>query len=144
MEEFINFIIDITDEEIGNYLDGNVKHYFLNGGCYEFAKILKNYIKESKIVINKDSNHCGVLYLGNVYDATGKVDKKEEFQVATDKDQEYMEFRFGILEKQKVNGKKISEYLISILDQCYIADMLKKVDDNKNIMQDKQVEEDER
>ena len=144
MEEFIDFIINLTDEEIGDYLDGDVKHYFLNGGCYEFAKILNNYVQESRIVINKDSNHCGILHFGNVYDATGKVHKKEEFRVATDKDKEYMEFRFGILEKHKVNGKKISEYLISVLDQCYIADILKKVNDNKNAMQDRQVDEDER
>ena len=148
MEEFIDFIINLTNEEIGNYLDGDVKHYFLNGGCYEFAKILNNYAKESKLVINKDSNHCGILHLGNIYDATGKVDKKEEFHVATDEDKEYMEFRFGILEKQKVKGKNISDYLISILDQCYINDMLKRIngnkvknnEDNKN----KEVDEDER
>ena len=144
MEEFINFIINLTDEEIGDYLDGDVKHYFLNGGCYEFAKILKNYVKGSKFVINKDSNHCGILHLGNVYDATGKVDNKEVFHIATEEDKEYMEFRFGILEKQKIKGKKISEYLISVLDQCCIADILKKVNDNKNAIQDRQVDEDER
>lgn len=148
MEEFIDFIINLADEEIGDYLDGDVKHYFLNGGCYEFAKVLKNYARESRFVINKESNHCGILHLGNIYDATGKVDKKEKFHIATKEDKEYMDFRFGILEKQQVKGKRISDYLISILDQCYISDILEKVNDDKRAnsknMQDVEVDEDER
>ena len=151
MEKFINFIIDLADEELGDYLDGDVRHYFLNGGCYEFAIILNNYVEGSKLVINKDSNHCAILHSGNVYDVTGKVEEKDEFDIATNKDKEYIEFRFGIMEKQNINGKRISHYLIETLDECYLSDMLKAINEKKGNnntnnkgIQNKEVDGDER
>ena len=51
IEEFIDFVIELTDEELGDYLDGDSKTYYMQGGCFEFAKILQRFIKQSKIVI---------------------------------------------------------------------------------------------
>ena len=114
MEYFINFVIDLANEELYEYLDGDAKSYFLQGGCFEFAKIIKSYIKSSQIVINKDYDHCGILHEGNIYDATGKV-----------KD---MENRFGIPEKQYIKGKRISDYLIEEIKQCNIESLIERIE----------------
>ena len=97
MEQFINFVIDLANEDLYTQLDGNAKMYFLHGGCFEFAKILKQYVKGSQIVLNKEFNHCGVLYSGNVYDATGMVKEKDKFIKVNENDLKYMENYFHLL-----------------------------------------------
>jgi len=93
-------------------------------GCFEFAKILKNYIKGAKIVINKDNNHCGIVYSGSVYDAKGKVDKVKDFKIANLEDIKYMESRFGIPEKTYISGKRISDYLIEEINNYNIDKLI--------------------
>lgn len=128
MEYFINFVIDLANEELYEYLDGDAKSYFLQGGCFEFAKIIKGYIKSSQIVINKDYEHCGILHEGNIYDATGKVKERNQFLKANQKDIEYMENRFGIPEKQYIKGKRISDYLIEEIKQCNIESLIERIE----------------
>jgi len=129
MEQFINFIIDLANEDLYELFEGRAKTYFLQGGCFEFAKILKEYIKNCKIVINKEHNHCGILYLGEIYDASGKV--KEEFDIASEKDFIYMEDRFGIPEMQYVKGKRISDYLIEELKKCNIDNLIPNIEEEE-------------
>lgn len=50
-------------------------HYYLNGGCYKFAKILQYYIG-GDIMYLLQEEHC-VLKVGDkLYDATGNVTNK--------------------------------------------------------------------
>ena len=124
IEEFIDFVIELTDEELGDYLDGDARTYFMQGGCFEFTRILKKYIKESSIVINKDSTHCGIKYLNKFYDAKGPIKEIEGFKVAGLEDIEYMEAWFGIPEKQFFKGKRISDYLIEQIEKCNIKQFI--------------------
>ena len=130
MEDLISFIIDLANEELYEHLDGNnAREYFLHGGCYEFSKTIKSFIKSSKIVINRKTNaHCGVLYDRNIYDASGKVKNPQDFEIANNDDLKYMKDRFGIPEKQIVDGKKISEFLIEELKQCKIDRLIERIE----------------
>lgn len=119
MQEFIDFIIELTDEELYEYFDCvGSKYYFLHGGCYEFAKIIKHFVNKSTIVIDENSEHCGILYKENIYDASGLVEEKEKFKIANKDDIDYMEGRFGIPEKQNIKGKRISKYIIDEIKKC--------------------------
>ena len=131
LQEFIDFIVDLANDELYDKLDGNAKNYFLNGGCYEFAKIIKKYIEKSQIVINKDNNHCGILYDGKVYDANGINNNKSDFMIAKKDDLEYMDERFGIPEIQYIKGVRISDFLINEIKKCNILDKLQLGDEER-------------
>ena len=124
IERFIEFIVDLANDELYEKLDGNAKYYFLNGGCYELAKVLKKYIPNSKIVINNESDHCAILYNGKIYDASGIIEGRSNFKIANNEDIEYMEDKFGIPEKENINGAKISDFLINELKECNILHTL--------------------
>ena len=129
MEQFIDFIVDLADEELYSFFDGNARAFFLHGGCFEFAKIIKSNIKHSKIIINKEENHCGVLYRGKLYDANGLIKDKNNFRLASTQDIKFMEDNFGIPEKRYINGIRIVDFLNNELKFCNIEEMLKKLDD---------------
>ena len=131
MEELINFIIDLANDELYDFLDGNSRLYFLQGGCYEFAKILKELVNNSQIMIDEANGHCGVLYFGNIYDASGKVNGKYKFVRAKEEDINYMEDRFGIPEKIYIKGKRISEYIIDEMKECNIDYIMKRFDEER-------------
>ena len=124
VEKFVEFIVDLANDELYERLDGNAKNYFLHGGCYQFAKIVKEYIPKSQIVINNESEHCGIYYDGNIYDANGIIKDKSKFHIAKCDDIRYMEEKFGIPEKENINGKKISDVLKEELKQCNILNKL--------------------
>lgn len=128
MERFINFVVDLTNDELYELVEGNAEIYFLQGGCFEFAKILKAYIKNLQIVISKNLDHCGVLYDGNIYDASGKVENKNIFNKASQTDLKYMEERFGIPEKQYIRGKRISDYIIDEIKECNIDHIIDSIE----------------
>ena len=123
-EQFIEFVIDLAQEELYEKFDGNARAYFLGGGCYELVKIIKNYIPDSQIVINNQSDHCGIKFNNEIFDADGIVNNKEDFSIATVDDIKYMNNRFNIPEKQYINGKTISEYLIEEIKKCNIIHLL--------------------
>lgn len=132
MEKFIEFIIDLTNDELYDFVEGDSQIFFLRGGCYEFAKILKRYVSECKIVINKDSEHCGVLYRNKVYDANGIVRDSSEFKIASQSDIDYMEDRFGIPEKRYISGnKKISDFIIDEIANCNINYILDEFEEEE-------------
>lgn len=128
MEKFIDFVIDLANDELYDFFDGDAKAYFLGGLCFEFAKILKEYIKESQIIIDTKNAHCGVLYEGNNYDASKRPDKKYNFTIANEEDIKYMENRFGIPEKKYIYGKTISQYLIDEIKECNIDYILEELE----------------
>lgn len=124
IEQFIEFVVDLADDVLYDKLDGKAKLFFIKGGCYEFAKVIKEYISKSQIVINKNSDHCAISYNGNIYDATGKINDLTDFKVADSEDIKYMEARFGIPELQYVNNLTISDFLIKEIKECNIIDSL--------------------
>ena len=130
MEDLINFIIDLANEELYEHLDGNnAREYFLHGGCFEFSKIIKSLIKSSRIVINRRTNsHCGILYERNIYDVLGKVNNPQDFEIASNDDLEYMQERFGIPEKQNVEGKSVSEFLVERVKECNINKLIERIE----------------
>lgn len=74
MEQFINFILELVDDEFYQYLDSfPAQYYFLNGGCIEFAKILKYYYPDGTFVIDQNKDHVAFLYENIIYDATGII-----------------------------------------------------------------------
>ena len=126
MEKFIDFVVDLANEELYQYLDGDAKKYFLQGGCLEFATIIKAYIKQCEIVINKALNHCAIQYKGKMYDARGEIKDRSDFNRADDLDLLYMKERFGIPEKTYINGKRISDYLVNELKLCNVNQLIKE------------------
>lgn len=87
MTEFITFINELVDDEFYQAIEPlKAEDYFASGGCYEFAKILKAFLPESKIMVRKDHKHLAVFYKGNLYDAKG-VCQKEDFQDITEEDE---------------------------------------------------------
>ena len=128
VQEFIEFIVDLANDELYEKLDGDARNYFLNGGCYELAKIVKKYVDRCQIVINKSNDHCAILYQGKIYDANGENPNKLEFFIANKEDLEYMEGSFGIPEVQYVNGIRISDFLINAIKECNIVNKLQLKD----------------
>ena len=124
VEKFIEFIVDLANNELYERLDGNANYYFQNGGCYELAKVVREYVPNSKIVINNSNDHCGIYYDGKMYDSSGIIEDKSKFKIANNEDIKYMEDRFGIPEKENINGGKISDFLIKELKKCNILHML--------------------
>ena len=97
IDRFINFINELVDDEFDYILGGaSAEYYFLHGGCYELYKIVSHYYKDANCVINKNLDHCAILYNNSIYDASGIIENKENYQVASNEDIEYMERHFGL------------------------------------------------
>lgn len=128
IKQFIEFMVDLANDELESLVDRNAQLYFLNGGCLEFARALNSIIPGSSIVINEDSEHCGVLYKGRVYDASGDITNKIRYRIANKEDLEYMEDRFGIPEKKYIDGVRASDCLVNEINKCNI---LKHLELNK-------------
>ena len=118
LEKFIEFVADLVDEFDFFYeREINSKYYFLNGGCYELFKVINHYFPESRCVINKDLNHCAILYNGEIYDITGKIENKKDYRFVISQDIVYLESMINIRE---LNNK----HIINELDKCRIKGKL--------------------
>lgn len=67
----------------------NWKKLFLQGGCYWFANTLHQGISESKLMINRMEEHCGLFFENGLYDVTGKI-SSFNFRDATERDINFM------------------------------------------------------
>ena len=123
MTEFIECILDSTTDLPG-WEYANTKLFYLSGGCYDLAKIIRTFVPEAQIVINGNSDHCAILYNGIVYDARGEIDYTG-FKIADENDIAYMENHFGIPEKRMVKGIPFTQYVISILNNCDLSFLYK-------------------
>lgn len=112
VEKFVEFIVDLVQENEIFMEGGSAKYYFTHGGCYELYKVVNHYIPETVCMINKELDHCAIGYDNKIYDALGLVENKDDFSIATKEDIEYMERSFG---------RKISS-----LESC---DIIREVDD---------------
>ena len=128
VKELANLILGVTDDEFDYAID-NVKAYiyYTEGGCYEFAKIIKYYFEdECEYVIRNDLDHVAILYKGQVYDAYDGLDdydikkykvpvefltkKIDDFRLTTE--DELNTFNFGTWKNIIFEGKTPSEALI--------------------------------
>lgn len=133
IEELIDFICELVDDEFSEYLGGmSSRHYFLHGGCLEFAKTLNHFFPESFIVINQSFDHIALEMNDNVYDCTGEIEKEKFKRVELDFLEKYQDY-YGIREI-KFEKKEVSAALISELNECsgdYVKKLVKKIN-NKN------------
>ncbi len=125
MEEFIQFILELVDDEFFQFIASvPSKYYFLNGGCLELAKVLKYYYPEGKIVINEERNHIAFCYQNTVYDANG-ISKEKTWQEI--EDILYIEDLIGnkeiYFEKKKPSEAIIQE--IKKIDMSHIKNLTK-------------------
>ena len=54
--------------------DSYIEDIYLNGGCYQFYKILKTIFPGAQPYINERKDHIATLIDNNLYDITGKVE----------------------------------------------------------------------
>lgn len=144
IEEFIKFIIDLFNDEFG-YCIGNKDafYYFIQGGCYDLAQIIKHYFPSSEYVVYKDFEHCAILYNGVIYDAYSSISydeyvkrfgiyarpeqyykRIEDFKIYTKDEIDLFERPFG--SNVKINGKPIVRVLVNELnriDSIKVGDM---------------------
>lgn len=112
IEIFIEFIKQLVNDEFDYAIDYvGAEYYFLNGGCLEFAKILKNYILDSKIVINRQLNHFAICYQDHYYDVRGKIQSDDFFEVSDEYLKEYQDYygRNRMIENCSVDVAVIQE-----------------------------------
>ena len=127
---FIKFVVDLFNDEFDYVIDYcDAAYYFLNGGCYELAQIIKHYFKEAEYVVRNDYEHCAILYKGKIYDAYDCYDdekKKEliksginkneiykrvdDFKVFTKEEIDNFERPFG--RNIKIEGKSVTDGII--------------------------------
>lgn len=119
IEKFIQFVVDLVQEDDAFMNDGSAGYYFTHGGCYELFKVVNHYIPETVCMINKELDHCAIGYNNNIYDALGIVENKDEFSIATKEDIEYMERSFGL----KIKSLE-SDNIINEVEECNIKGIL--------------------
>lgn len=83
----INFIKTLAKS------DKYIEVIFMNGGCYQFYKVLKTVFPGSKPYINVEKNHVVTKIDGEFYDISGHV--KGEFYPLHDKAEIEMCKRWG-------------------------------------------------
>jgi hypothetical protein len=136
MEDLIGEVISLLEDNpnssrmLENLIGRNdAITYFLRGGCYQLAKVITYFVKNSTIVVNEELTHCAVMYKNNLYDARGRIKDSNRYKVASNEDLLYMEERFGfdedfIRDKNK-NYVKPSVFLISNLTTNYVLKRIK-------------------
>ena len=67
----------------------NWKKLFLQGGCYWFANTLRQGIMDSKLMINRIEEHCGLFFENGLYDVSGKI-STIHFRYATEREISFM------------------------------------------------------
>lgn len=113
IEKFIEIINDELYEEIGDRLyNSDAICYFMNGGCFQFVEIMKYYFNDSIIMLNKDYTHCCIMIDNNLYDASGKLEDKNNYKIANDIDILYCKNYFGFNEYKYVNNELLVERII--------------------------------
>lgn len=93
INEFIKFLLDLFNDEFAYLFDDmDAINYFACGGCYELAQIIKNYFPKAEFVVNKDFDHCAILYGGIIFDALSVVSLEQVLKMGFSK--QFYEKRF--------------------------------------------------
>ena len=69
--------IILINDKLYNYFNCNIYDVFLNNYCLEYYNILKKLFPDSKMVLEKNNDHCAILIDDVVYDVTGIRDKND-------------------------------------------------------------------
>ena len=119
MESFINFIVDLTNEELFNnsFTHEETIYYFLNGGCLQLADIVHEFVPDIRYMEQKNHDHIGIFYKDNVYDAEG-IQDINNFSFVTNNRLAEIRDRYGIPEYNYVNGIPVVEYMKNVIMQC--------------------------
>ena len=137
VDELIRFIIPLFVDEFNIvYNDDEAIFYFLHGGCYELAKVIKNYFPTSEYALSKDFQHIAILYKEKIYDASICIKKEKKkyyntelsnFNVVTEEDLNKATVSYG--RDIYINGKSIDEALIEEINNI---ESIKVIDNDRN------------
>lgn len=96
MDYAIEAIVKLTaDIYFGGSID-EAREIYLHGGCYEFLKIIKEFVPDIVFYIHKENQHCVFSFEGNLYDANGVINSHiNDYKVADEKEKQFMESTFG-------------------------------------------------
>ena len=137
MLSFIECIIDSTTDLKSDYFYYSrfeqIQSFYTYGGCYEFVKIVKHFLPNIKIFVNKGRKieHCIFSYNDILYDANGEIKNIEDYRIATKEDIEYMERNFGKDEVRYINGIPFVEAMIEILNSCNLESTIDRIKNEK-------------
>lgn len=131
IQDLIKLVLGVTDDDLYTYI-GGIKAYqfFVSGGCYELAKIVKYYFKDAEYVLRNDGEHVAILYNNEIYDAYDGLDADEilsenipekvfiknleDFNIVSE--EELNKMNFGNWSGQPlINGRLASETLLEEL-----------------------------
>lgn len=103
------------NEMLYDYFGYDVYDMFLNGYCLEYYEILKILYPEGKLVIEKESNHCGCMINGDIYDVTG-VRNRDSFFIADENDINFIYSFYNKFDDKLKNEiyKQVSGYVKTI------------------------------
>ncbi len=108
------------------YFEGDTniaEEELLNGGCYELVKIIKNFIpNEVSMRINATKDHCVLAYDGYLYDASGIIRNTEDFKIPSEKDLNYINFRFG----KRVKSLQFYQTITKEIEKIGISEFIKQ------------------
>lgn len=104
MEKYLQ-IIQLLNE----YFKEDTRKMFLSGGCFFLAELLHRYIHHTKIMINREKEHCATeIGCHGVYDITGKI-KGTDYRYATKRDIAFMKKNYI----PKFNEEQVLHYVSS-------------------------------
>lgn len=128
IKEFINFVIDLGNDEMAHKLDGaHAKIYFTTGcGSLELAEIIKHYYPEGCIMVNKNVYQYGIKYSNIIYNANGIVNNVSDYRIATSDDILYTKETLKLEELNPYSGENIPDHLINEIPKCNILSKLEK------------------
>lgn len=140
VDELIKFIIPLFVDEFNIvYNKEDAIFYFLHGGCFELAKVIKHYFPSSNYALSKDFQHIAILYNEKIYDASLCLEKDEKsyyntelsnFNVVTEEDINNSTVNYG--RDIFINGKTIDEAIIEEINNIESIKVMDENDKNKN------------
>ncbi len=120
INKFIEFIVDlVSEDDIFYNIPVDAHYYFTHGGSFELYKVVHQYFKDCKCMMQKDLKHCAIEYQGILYDANGIIENPQNFFLAQKEDFEYMERNFG-LEIKNLEAENIQKDI----EMCHIKEIL--------------------
>ncbi|MBO5397798.1 MAG: hypothetical protein J6A36_02540 [Clostridia bacterium] len=93
--EHIESLKRLIDIKYGKYLNISAEELLLNGGCFEFAKIMNKIFPQGKICLRNDNKHCAIEIDENLYDVLGRIDDRDYYRQASQSELEWMQDKFG-------------------------------------------------
>ena len=131
-KNLIRFIIPLFYEETGIAFNSDeAVDYFVSGGCYELAKIVKHYFPDTEYVVRNDHGHVAILESGTIYDAYDfyedwqlkeknikeKYYKKDLNNFYISSEEELESFPVEFTKQDKIDGLTVSEKMIELIDE---------------------------